>query len=228
MVLRKLSMLAVGILCLTCGITAKQNATQTLAGVSRQQALAAAEKALADEGFDVDELEPGAGFLATTWKESPRRSIRYEIVVEHAPQVAVDNPRAALTISIAANARDRNIDGWSPEYPVASKASNLLDDIIGLTTEETGQIRQRRSRPKCKRSDDCDEGRHCAAGFCLAECKADEGCGENERCDKKGRCIPVPRVPESLIEKPPHPPRPTESEIPGAPDAGTASGEVTK
>ncbi len=229
MVLRRLSMLMVGVLCLTCGITAKQNATQTLAGVSRQQALAAAGKALADEGFDVDEIEPGAGFMATTWEEGPRRSFRYEIVVEHASQVAVDNPRGAVTITIAANARDRLIDGWSQEYPMASKASNLLDNIVQLSTEETGKTKARRSRPRCKRSDECDEGKHCAAGFCLAECKADDECGEGERCDKRGRCIPVPRVPESLIEKPPHPPRRSiESEKPGLPDAGAASGEVAR
>ncbi len=206
--------------CLMCGAEMTQSASQTLAGVSKQQVLAAAGQAIAEDGFDVDEYEPASGAMATAWQNSPRRSLRYEILVESAP---TEIPKNAVTVTITASARDRQISGWSPEYPIVALASDLLEEIADRTGEATTKTTKRRQRPKCRNTDECPSGKHCVSGWCFAECASDDKCKEREKCDDRGRCIPVPRSPIPLISTPPHPPA-----ISATPDAGPATGEVAK
>ncbi len=206
--------------CLMCGAEARQSASQTLAGVNKHQVLAAAGQAVAEDGFDVDEYKPSSGLIATAWQDSPRRSLRYEILVEPA---STEMPRNAVTVTITASARNRQIGGWSPEYPIVALASDLLEEITDRTGEATAKTTKRRQRPKCQNTDECPAGKHCVAGWCFAECVSSDKCKEGEKCDDRGRCIPVPRSPVPLISTPPHPPA-----VSATPDAGPATSEVTK
>ncbi|MCP4607499.1 MAG: hypothetical protein GY845_02120 [Planctomycetes bacterium] len=192
-----LPILVSALICLTCGFEAKQNAAQTFAGITQYQALTLAGGALAEQGFDVEEFKPRAGQLTTAWLDSPRKSIRYEISAVPKRQWDGIQPPTAVTVTVKAMARDRLIKGWSPEYPIASRASDLLDDIADLASDQTVKSRPRRPRPACRRSDDCPDGKHCVSGLCFSECTSDNMCNSDEKCDSRGRCIPAAPLPVS-------------------------------
>lgn len=202
---------SIAVLCLWlvagCGHGPVEPAKRTLTGVTRQQALIAAQHTVANQGLDTEELDYEKGVLKTNWSHKQRQQVQYEVAVTPANE---DMEVETVVVAVSSKTRHKTIGGWSePAVSNRMATEKLLDEIVEKTTDRfrIQNVPQKEKEPECARSEDCAMGSHCGSGQCVTECSSDTACDAEKECDERGRCIPTP--PE-IVE-------PVEPEIPEKP-----------
>jgi len=198
----------------------QRTATRTLSGISSSQVAAAAQGVFVDKGFDLAAVRTSAGFVKTTWRESPRRQLMFTVSTDQVTDEEGNELKGVKTITVVGLARDRQVGGWSEEYQTDYRINEVLDEVADRLTDpelRPAPARRTATKAECKVTAECKTGKHCAGKKCVHECRDDEDCLEGERCDDRGRCLVPPPEPEPC----PEPPEPEPDEA----DAG--SEEVT-
>lgn len=208
--IRLLPSFSIALVVTACGLSGPQTAERTLYGVDQENTLTAAHRVLSERSFDIDAVDHQGGKLTTSWRDQGMRSRRYEITASPVP----DQPgeQKAVKISVRALARDRAVDGWSEGYEVAQLARRLAQEISAAAEDAVQAVRIVTAEeqeeptpapapapvPECAMSRDCPPGQHCGSGRCVWECSANNECGRDEQCDRRGRCVPVPTPPAPI------------------------------
>lgn len=176
-------------------VKAPQNAKQTIAGMEQTQVLIAAQHALAEEGYDVEEFDAEKGLLKTEWKKREQGQIQYEIQVSPRGEAAV----SMLEVSVTAKSKKKTTNGWSePQDASTGDLESILKDIVEMVVSRyiPGETALSTPvQPKCESTEGCTPGMHCASGLCVSECTAASDCETGNICDPNGRCIPEPPPP---------------------------------
>lgn len=221
--------LLAGVLAVSCGWTQRTYVRHTLLGVSRDQALVAAHRALAEQSFEVESVDLEAGRLTTAWRDRPSLSLRYVITVDGAAARAAGGAEPCGTrqlcgtggaeVTVTAEARDRAVRGWTEAYPVPNEAARMLRRVereargvasVALAPEPPPQEQPPPApeppptppeRP-CTASRDCPPGQHCGSGRCVWECATDDECETGASCDRRGRCVAPPAPPPAVAPGP--------------------------
>jgi hypothetical protein len=208
-----------GVLAISCGWTQRTNVRHTLLGVSRDQALVAAHRALAEQSYEVESVDLEAGRVTTAWRDRPSRSLRYVITVDATVAQPAGGARpcgghelcgtGGAEVTVTAEARDRAVRGWTEGYPVPNEASRMLRHVErearGVTSVALAAPPPPPPPPppapepppapperSCTASRDCPPGQHCGTGRCVWECATDDECEAGAQCDRRGRCVAPP------------------------------------
>jgi hypothetical protein len=204
-----------GLLAVGCGWTQRTYVRHTLLGVSQQQALVAAHRALVEQSFAIESTDLRTGALVTDWLERPGRSIRY--VITTVPRDTAQPGVPSVEVTVRAEARDRAVRGWTDEYPTPNEASRMLRRVEREAQEVAAvaplpaptppapppRVEEPPAPPErpCTGSRDCPPGQHCGSGRCVWECATDAECDGGGLCDRRGRCVappaPQPATPEA-------------------------------
>jgi hypothetical protein len=208
----------IGMVLFGCGVAANQSIKQTLMGVPREQVLVDAQHVLAEEGFDVEEVDFEKGEIKSSWQKKMRHQVQYVINIKDTgggvPAVAAvpdagpqwETPEI-VEIVVQANTREKTVGGWTEGSPSTSaKASRLLEDIVELSVDRFGKglgvspqkkvikEEEKDTAPEltCKTTEACPAGMHCGSGFCVSECAMEGDCESGYGCDERGRCFLKP------------------------------------